>query len=144
MIQSPTILIEKLESYGITGKVLKWIESFLTGRTQRVSVKGTLSDPLPVWSGIPQGSVLGPILFLICINDLLEEIQSSGKLFADDSKLFRRIKSLHDRNILQQDLMKLQEWSKKWLLKFNDSKCKVMHLGRNNPEYDYYMNNHAL
>ncbi|CAL4257485.1 unnamed protein product, partial [Meganyctiphanes norvegica] len=91
-------LLAKLQAYGITGKVLKWIECFLSDRSQRVIVKGILSDSLPVWSGVPQGSVLGPILFLIFINDLLEGITSSGKLFADDSKLFRRIKSSDDRH----------------------------------------------
>ena len=70
-------------------------------------VKGVLSDSLQVWSDIPQGSVLGPVLFLIFINDLLDGISSDGKLFADDSKLFRRIKSHADRVILQEDLLKL-------------------------------------
>ncbi|CAL4059585.1 unnamed protein product, partial [Meganyctiphanes norvegica] len=86
-------LIAKLKAYGITGKILKWIESFLSDRSQRVVIKGVLSESLPVWSGVPQGSVLGPVLFLIYINDLLVGILSSGKLFADDSKLFKRIQS---------------------------------------------------
>ena len=107
-------------------------------------VKGVLSDSLQVWSGVPQGSVLGPVLFLIFINDLLDGISSDGKLFADDSKLFRRIKSHADRVILQEDLLKLQEWSQKWLLQFNENKCKVMHIGRRNPEYEYYLNDSAL
>ena len=137
-------LIEKLKSYGIVGKVLKWIESFLNDRSQRVMVKGVPSDTLPVWSGVPQGSVLGPVLFLIYINDLLEEVISGGKLFADDSKLFKRIKSTEDRDILQEDLMKLQEWSRKWLLEFNENKCKVMHIGSSNPRYEYQLNNTTL
>ena len=137
-------LIEKLKSYGIVGKVLKWIESFLNDRSQRVMVKGVPSDTLPVWSGVPQGSVLGPVLFLIYINNLLEEVVSGGKLFADDSKLFKRIKSTEDRDILQEDLMKLQEWSRKWLLEFNENKCKVMHIGRSNPGYEYQLNNTTL
>ena len=82
-------LLSKLRAYGISGKILKWIENFLSNRSQRVVVKGVLSDSLPVFSGVPQGSVLGPVLFLIYINDLLDGIQSSGKLFADDSKLFQ-------------------------------------------------------
>ena len=69
---------------GITGKVYKWIEAFLTGHSQQVSIDGVLSNPLQVWSGVPQGSVLGPILFLIFINDLLDEVSSLGKLSADD------------------------------------------------------------
>ena len=137
-------LLAKLKAYGITGKVLNWIKDFLKDRTQRVVVKGVFSDPLRVWSGVPQGSVLGPILFLIYINDLLVGITSSGKLFADDSKLFRRIKNIADRIALQEDLLKLQEWSNKWLLKFNEGKCKVMHIGRSNPHYDYQLNNNLL
>ncbi|CAL4249629.1 unnamed protein product [Meganyctiphanes norvegica] len=137
-------LLAKLQAYGITGKVLKWIECFLSDRSQRVIVKGILSDSLPVWSGVPQGSVLGPILFLIFINDLLEGITSSGKLFADDSKLFRRIKSDEDRDILQNDLTKLQEWSQKWLLQFNETKCKVMHIGKQDDPFVYYINNVPL
>ena len=97
-----------------------------------------------MWSDVPQGSVLGPVLFLIYINDLLEGIVSSGKLFADDSKLFKSIKSELDRNILQEDLLKLQAWSRKWLLQFNEKKCKVMHIGRSNPGYEYQMNDTTL
>ena len=137
-------LLVKLKAYGITGKLLSWIKGFLSGRTQRVSVKGVLSEALRVWSGVPQGSVLGPILFLIYINDMLTGISSSGKLFADDSKLFREIRSIADRIALQEDLTKLQEWSQKWLLKFNEEKCKVMHIGRSNPHYDYQINNKTL
>ena len=133
-------LIKKLESYGIVGKVLNWIKSFLNGRSQKVIVKGVSSDTLPVLSGVPQGSVLGPILFLIFINDLLDGIKSGGKLFADDSKLFKMIQSETDRDILQEDLLKLQEWSRKWLLEFNEKKCKVMHIGRSNPGFEYQMN----
>ena len=81
-------LIAKLRAYGISGKILKWIENFLSGRTQRVVIDGILSDPLPVLSGVPQGSVLGPLLFLVFIIDLLDGIYSGGKIFADDSKLF--------------------------------------------------------
>ena len=112
-------LLSKLKSYGIQGKILRWIKSFLSNRSQKVVVKGVLSDSLPVLSGVPQGSVLGPVLFLIFINDLLEGIKSLGKLFADDSKIFRKITSEQDRIILQEDLIKLQEWSSKWLLQFN-------------------------
>ena len=137
-------LIAKLEAYGISGKVLNWIKSFLSGRSQRVVVKGVLSDSLPVWSGVPQGSVLGPVLFLIYINDLLDDIQSSGKLFADDSKIFRKILSIRDKNILQRDLVKLQEWSSKWLLEFNAKKCEIMHFGRKNQKYDYTLNDAVL
>ena len=105
-------------------------------------IKGVLSDSLPVLSGVPQGSVIGPLLFLIYINDLLDEVSSNGKLFADDSKIYRKISNLIDRELLQKDLDKLRDWSQKWLLEFNESKCKVMHISvRNtNPNYEYYMN----
>ena len=125
-------------------KYLKWIETFLSGRTQRVNIKGVLSDSLPVLSGVPQGSVLGPVLFLIFINDLLVGISSLGKLFADDSKIYRKIKSQEDRNILQEDLNKLQEWSRTWLLQFNEDKCKVMHIGKKQQNYEYQLNNKVL
>ena len=100
-------LLAKLEAYGISGKILKWIETFLTNRSQQVIINGVLSESLPVLSGVPQGSVLGPVLFLIFINDLLVGISSLGKLFADDSKIYRKIHSQEDRNILQEDLIKL-------------------------------------
>ena len=125
----PKRLLLKLEAYGITGKLLNWIKDFLQGRTQRVVVRGVMSEELDVWSGVPQGSVLGPLLFLIYINDLLDGITSKGKLFADDSKLFRSVKNRSDRMVLQNDLLKLQQWSNAWLLKFNEKKCKVMHIG---------------
>ena len=84
------------------------------------------------------------VLFFIFINDLLDEVDSSGSLFADDSKLFRKITSLCDQQILQDDLLKLKDWSRKWLLEFNESKCKVMHIGRRNPNYNYQINNTTL
>ena len=117
-------LLAKLEAYGISGKILRWIKCFLSDRSQRVCIKGVLSDALPVLSGVPQGSVIGPLLFLIYINDLLDGISSSGKLFADDSKIYRRIINQLDRDILQEDLVKLQEWSRKRLLEFNESQMQ--------------------
>ena len=137
-------LLAKLEAYGISGKILKWIETFLTNRSQQVIINGVLSESLPVLSGVPQGSVLGPVLFLIFINDLLVGISSLGKLFADDSKIYRKIHSQEDRNILQEDLIKLQEWSQKWLLQFNEDKCKVMHIGSKQQNYEYQLNNKVL
>ena len=122
-------LIAKVRGMGIEGNILKWISDFLRGREQRVSVQGCYSGWRDVWSGVPQGSVLGRTLFLIYINDLLENLQSPGKLFADDAKVYRRMKSPNDRTILQEDIHKLQTWSQKWLLVFNEDKCKVMHFG---------------
>ena len=89
-------LIAKLRAHSISGPVLNWIKSFLNGRKQCVRVNGTLSDPASVLKGIPQSSVLGPILFVIYINDLPNEVASDVLLFAGDTKIFRCIKSIPD------------------------------------------------
>ena len=127
------LLLYKLKHVGIDGGMLQWTKAFLTDRQQRVQVKGTSSEWRCVWSGVPQGSVLGPTLFLVYVNDLLDGLDSHGKLFADDVKVFRRVRNIQDRNNLQDDLDKLDEWSRRWKLKFNREKCKVMHIGRRNP-----------
>jgi len=132
-------LIYKLGKYGIKGEVLEWIKAFLSHRTQRVVIRGTASEAFKVTSGVPQGSVLGPILFLIFINDLPLEVISLLSLFADDTKLFRRIISENDREILQKDLDNIAKWADKWKMEFNVGKCKIMHLGRSNPGYSYSM-----
>ena len=122
-------LLLKLEAYGITGAALSWIESFLTGRTQRVAVNGTLSEERAVLSGVPQGSVLGPILFLVFINDIVDDLETNIFLFADDSKLFNQIRSYDDMAAVQRDLVKLEAWSDRWLLRFHPGKCHVLTLG---------------
>ena len=116
-------LINKLKAYGIKGNILNWIHSFITNRKQKVVVNGQASEWAPVISGIPQGSVLGPVLFIIFINDLPDNISSNLLIFADDTKIYRQIKHDNDQNILQEDIYKLQEWSDKWLLKINPDKC---------------------
>ena len=121
-------LIVKLKAYGICGPLLKWINSFLSMRKQQVSVNGCLSSEQSVISGVPQGSVLGPLLFVLYINDLPDEINSMVLMFADDTKLFRIIESSEDTKVLQEDLKKLEEWSSTWLLKFHPGKCKVLPL----------------
>ena len=123
-------LINKIDSYGIKGKVKAWIKEFLSNRTQIVKVNGTESKSVPVISGIPQGSVLGPILFVLYINDLPDKLNSNVYLFADDTKLFYKIKSPEDAYTLQCDLNSLERWTEKWLLKFNTSKCHVLTLGK--------------
>ena len=97
-------LAVKLKHYGISGNVLTWIKSFLSNRSQQVQVEGVQSKPAPVTSGVPQGSVLGPLLFLVYINDMPSKVQSTTRLFADDSLLYRKIKSPEDAQILQNDL----------------------------------------
>ena len=116
-------LLCKLTSYGITGNTHNWITYFLSNRKQRVSVNGALSDTTDVTFGVPRGSVLGPILFLPYINDINENIQSSIRLFADDSIIYRKINSNIDHQILQTDLIQLEKWSDKWQMQFNISKC---------------------
>ena len=137
-------LLAKLCAIGIEGHVLKWIESFLTGREQRVGIRGTFSSWRKVKSGVPQGSVMGPTLFLVYINDLLDGLQSKGKLFADDVKIYATIRGIEDSHQLQSDLNRLEEWSKKWLLKFNGEKCKVMSFGARNPKHDYTLDGAKL
>ena len=123
-------LIAKLEAYGIRGKVLKWIEEFLSGREQYVIVNGEKSSSGRVTSGIPQGTVLGPLLFVVYINDILENVTSEGFLFADDTKLFRAITSKNDALHLQSDIDTLTRWAEKWGMEFNREKCHVLTLGK--------------
>ena len=130
-------LMRKIESCGITGQVQRWIKSFLQGRRQRVRVGEAVSGWKKLTSGIPQGSVLGPTLFVLFINDLPQVVESRVALFADDTKVFREIQSDEDREKLQQDIDELLIWSKKWQLPFNESKCKVMHYGKTNRKADY-------
>ena len=112
-------LILKLRSYGVTGSVNRWIEDFLSERTQRVVCSGKHSDWKPVKSGVPQGSVIGPILFLIYINDLPEEVKAKVRLFADDTIVHMTMTSENDAASLQQDLDRLASWEKKWQMQFH-------------------------
>ena len=121
-------LLLKLRGYGVNGKVLRWIESFLTGRKMRVGVRGSFSQWASVSSGVPQGSVLGPLLFLIYVNELPDLFDCSSKIFADDTKVWTIIKDEEDCENLQNDLKKISEWSNDWLLRLNTEKCKVMHI----------------
>ena len=123
-------LLGKLEAYGIKGSLLGWIKAFLSNRSQEVVVNGSKSAPSPVISGIPQGTVLGPVLFVVYINDLLDKISSDGLMFADDTKIYRKITTREDALQLQSDIDKLEEWSKIWQLHFNHDKCHVLTLGK--------------
>ena len=132
-------LLKKLQAAGIEEPLLSWMRSFLTGRQQRVTIRGVTSSWRNVWSGVPQGSVLGPTLFLVYVNGLLDDVQSEGKLFADDAKIYRRIRDSEDQKQLQADLDKLQEWSDRWFLKFNTGKCKKIGFGPRNSNFSYSM-----
>ena len=123
-------LLLKLHNYGIRGPSLKWIQTFLSGRTQTVVLEIEKSDAVPVTSGVPQGSVLGPILFLIYINDLPDRTRSKVRLFADDTAIYLAVSSLQDAQILQQDLDHLHKWELQWDMEFNPSKCVVIHVTR--------------
>ena len=109
---------------------LNWIRAFLLGRTQAVVLEGERSAEAPVTSGVPQGSVLGPLLFLLYINDLPQDIQSQVRLFADDTAVYLTVTSLEDANTLQTDLDTLQEWERTWDMEFNPGKCQVLHVTR--------------
>lgn len=132
-------LILKLRSYGVTGKILRWIESFLTARKQRVNVRGSLSTWIAVLSGVPQGSVLGPMLFVCYINDLPDVVTSMIYMYADDTKLIRRIDQDGDNKLLQMDLDSVVNWAETWQMRFNASKCKVMHVKPNVISRTYIM-----
>ena len=137
-------LLVKLQNNGIKGDLLQWIRSFLSGRPQCVNVNGILSDWKDIISGVPQGSVIGPILFVIFINDMPDEVKESiCKLFADNCKLYRNVSS-SGQNDLQKELLNLENWSTTWQLPFNATKCKVSHFGTHNANYSYRLNNHTL
>ena len=133
-------LLSKLKAYGIGENIISWIESFLSGRQQRVCVNGIFSDWTPVTSGIPQGSVLGPLLFVIYINDMPDNISSDIYLFADDTKVFNTTSNEDNVKILQDDLNKLKRWSETWLLLFHPQKCTVLDVGLHDRlQYEYYL-----
>ena len=140
-------LLNKLKSVGIVGPMLEWIRDFLSERVHRVIVGGQKSNLHHVRSGIPQGSVLGPLLFIIYINDLGTDLSSETYLYADDTKLIKNIRCMKDSEELQEDLHKLIDWSNKWLLKFHPEKSKHMLLARKIPTkytFDYKEKNYSF
>ena len=127
-------LIHKLGMYGISEPFRSWIKSFLLSRKQRVAVNGQNSEWKDVTSGIPQGSVLGPILFVLYINDLPDVTHTDTNTypFADDTKVFRAILKPEECEKLQEYLYIMQQWTDEWLLCFHPDKCKVMRIGKSN------------
>ena len=138
--------MHKLQHYGINGCLLEWINSFLTQRSQRVVVDGESSEWVPVRSGVPQGTVLGPLLFLTFINDIPNGVSSHLRLFADDCLMYRTISDASDNTKLQEDLDRLHQWSQTWQMKFNSDKCYIMHftLRRNIICSDYFLGGRKL
>lgn len=124
----------------------KWIKDFLSNRTQSVLLEGHKSGPLDVISGVPQGTVIGPLLFLAYINDLPQSTFSEARLFADDCLVYRKIKNVKDTETLQDDLNKLQEWESRWQMNFHPEKCIVIQItSKRNPLIrNYQLHGHTL
>ena len=139
-------LLLKMHKYGIRDNLLDWSASFLKGRTQRVLVNGALSDPCPVLSGVPQGTVLGPLFFLIYINDIHKDLSPGTKisLFADDSLLYRTIADTSDSLTLQKDLDTLQQWETDNLMEFHPGKCSVLRISNRQHPVDFTYNIHDI
>jgi ribonuclease P/MRP protein subunit RPP40 len=129
---------------GVLYHLLDWISSWLHGRQQRVSIHGKYSGWNNVDSGVPQGSVLGPVLFLIFINDIDDGLLSHILKFADDTKIFNKVQNEDDHQILQADIASLGSWSSKWQMEFNTTKCKVLLVGRTNQKFQYELNRQIL
>ena len=140
-------LLWKMEHIGgLKGKVLRWMEDYLKDREMRTVIRDSYSSWSKVTSGVPQGSVLAPIMFQIYVNDIHEGLSSYINLFADDAKLLRGIRNQADCIELQRDIDKINEWSKKWKLDFNARKCHVMEIGRskNRPTWEYKMGEEVI
>jgi hypothetical protein len=136
---SHELLLCKLHSYGVNEILIDWIAAFLCFRRQYVKINGAISDEHRVLSGIPQGSVLGPLLFIIFINDLPEVCTNLSKLFifADDAKLYRELHCISDYVELNQSCQEVFNWSQKWSMKLNASKCKVLSITKNKNKQDH-------
>ena len=132
-------LIAKVRAKGIKGKLLAWIAEWLKGRRQRVVVEGMKSEWEPVASSVIQGSVLGPTLFKIFIDDIDAETEVLSSKFADDTKSAQVVRTEEDRDKYEREGQKFEQWAETWGMQFNADKCKVMHIGRSNPKLPYVM-----
>ena len=141
-----SLLLHKLDHYGVRGKINQWLKSFLSGRRQAVLVNGITSDFVSVQSGVPQGSVVAPALFLAYINDLPEQLSSLTRLFADDTAVYRLSATEYDHSQLQQDLLQLQEWEKSWDMEFHPGKCTTLPVTKSTSpkNNNYILHGHTL
>ena len=131
-------LLQKLEQIGIGGSILRWLRDFLTRRTHCVRVRNSDSSFEPVQSGIPQGTILGPTLFLLYVNGVLElNLSGTLKLFADDAKIYRPIHNAYQKDQMQLDIHQVTAYFSEWQLKVNTSKSEALHLGSGNLNFEY-------
>ena len=142
------VLFTQSISYRVGGKTNKWIEDFLAGRSQRVVLDGEKSYNADVLSGVPQGSVLGPCLFLFYINDMPEGLhqETTVRLFADDTIAYLAVTNNQDAEKLQEDLTKLEKWEQTWQMKFHPDKCQVLTITRKKEpiHFDYVLHGHYI
>ena len=143
------LLLHKLSLYGLNSNIIAWFKNFLTNRSFSVQINNSVSSIKPVVSGIPQGSVLGPLLFVIYINDLPETCGNNSFLFADDAKLYQHIVDKNDSALLSDSFNKMIDWCNLWGMSLNFSKCKCMAIGCNrsnliNYEYKYRINDETV
>ena len=139
------LLLHKLQAFGLNSTLLNWLNHYLHGRSQSVIIEGKVSPSLPVKSGVPQGSILGPLLFVLYVNDICEVCSSPISLYADDAKIYRRIITINDALILQSDLDALFAWSQLWKLSFNIKKCLQLSICRSlKVSYVYMLDHNAL
>lgn len=136
-------LLKKLSQINLPAELLNWIAQFLTNRSQFVFVNNVKSNSLPVRSGVPQGSVLGPLLFLIYINDLPNNLSCNLRMFADDCVIYRKITNTFDQAALQNDLNEVLNWCDHWLMTLNPNKCKLVsfHRRKNPLQFSYEIAN---